>query len=367
MSQAKWPIILTKELMSHVNLSSELGLLYMMNPKAACSSVKQSLWHHSDKLNGTKTYPGNPHAARDRAPFRYAGEAPNIYPDFMEKLHDSVVFTVVRNPYVRALSAYLDRVIRAEREKLLLPFLQSFGLDLDARPSFIEVLNLLRLENPYLLDRHFAPQWVNVFADGVTFEKIFHVEEPGALDDFLVSYGVESTRFNMHATNALDFLNDYYGPAEIDAVAQVYRLDFELFGYNRDIRSLGPARPVLTNRAEFSVLEDAVVLFAKAPRAEKEKRLSQISEKAPTIDGAYLSLTAIGMSFEEKLRAARELSDQGSANWRYASQLGADLARAGALDAAMPVLEIARAIQKNRAVPGILSGDLGASRSPGMA
>jgi hypothetical protein len=68
----------------------------------------------------------------------------------------------------------------------------------------------------------------------------------------------------------------------------------------------------------------------------------------PALDVDYLSFLAVGLTFEEKLAAAQELTEV-SSNWRYACELGADLARVGALDAAIPVLKIAdRMLQRRR-------------------
>lgn len=113
--------IITPDLMAHIHFCAPLGLVYMMNPKAACSTIKQSLWKRCDTINDTATYPGHPHHDRNRAPFNYAIYPADILPAHAADFHRAMIFTTVRNPYARMLSAYLEKIWDTDRDKDVWP------------------------------------------------------------------------------------------------------------------------------------------------------------------------------------------------------------------------------------------------------
>src|SRR4051794_28366471 len=74
----------------------------VVNPKSACSTLKLSIWRHEYAMGATRWPP--PTAAIHR---RENTALPKVAADNLESaLFDKPVFSIVRNPYTRILSAY---------------------------------------------------------------------------------------------------------------------------------------------------------------------------------------------------------------------------------------------------------------------
>lgn len=85
-----------------------------------------------------------------------------------------------------------------------------------------------------------------------------------------------------------------------------------------------------------------MMVYAEVPPIEKSQYLERLATNLPGLDVDYLRYVAIGLSLEEKVAMAKSLVEAGTiSNWRYASELGADLARIGAMGTAMPLLQMA--------------------------
>jgi hypothetical protein len=198
---------ITVDSLAHINYCPQLDLVYVVNPKAACSTTKQSIWQHCDSLNNVVTYPGNPHGERHKTPFLHAAYPANIYPSHLAKFGEAEVFTAMRNPYSRALSAYIDKIELKREKPIWSAFAQRFRLELDARPTFLEFLRFIKDEIPYLLDRHFAPQYVDILWNVMRFDRIFFFEEFEVIRQFLGSKGINVSGFTAHATDAAEKIN----------------------------------------------------------------------------------------------------------------------------------------------------------------
>jgi hypothetical protein len=116
----------------------------------------------------------------------------------------------------------------------------------------------------------------------------------------------------------------------MEAVREIYKLDFDLFHYDRDIQNLRPHRSEIANQTSPDLIQHLIALFGDAPEAEKRQRLAQVAAGATPIDIDYLRFATVPLSLEDKIRATKELVVSGSSNWRYACELTADLVRAGA-------------------------------------
>ena len=99
------------------------SITYISNPKAACSTIKNSL------LGGCT---GNVHRAIEEI-----CEYPN------DSNHE--IITITRNPYSRAISCYKNKIGWGKETtgNVWLPFARAFGFNAHAKPTFLEFLKAL--------------------------------------------------------------------------------------------------------------------------------------------------------------------------------------------------------------------------------
>lgn len=140
-------------------------------------------------------------------------------------------FTVVRNPYTRVLSAFLDKIERfRERD--------------NHNTTFAEFLQRLRDDHRYLYgNAHWVPQSDLMLIPVERFDLVGRVESldrdlaqitgrirPGTSDTI-----TSTTSAGPPPTRASEKLRRYYDdPALIELVRAIYRDDFSAFGYSTD-------------------------------------------------------------------------------------------------------------------------------------
>ena len=149
-------------------MSRSLPYIYVNNFKAGCSTVRRTLWSAEHKLGFTSLPPGHPHRPQDQLPFLH-----NEHPRW-ENTEDQFIFTFVRNPYARVLSAYLDKIAHPPEPAVWPPFAARHGLD--APPSFADFLDLIAGEQIAEMDPHWRPQSVLIGLGIVPFDFIGSVE-----------------------------------------------------------------------------------------------------------------------------------------------------------------------------------------------
>lgn len=143
-------------------------------------------------------------------------------------------FTIVRNPYTRTLSAYLDKILR-HRKKI-----SSFNYKSNHTPSFSDFCNYLKDGGLYS-NIHWAPQSEILLLPVNRFDYIGHVES--LYNDLKFIYK-QITSYNKisdfkshipHQTNASQKLRQYYNNKNQEIVLDLFRNDFDKFGYPFDL------------------------------------------------------------------------------------------------------------------------------------
>jgi hypothetical protein len=157
-------------------------------------------------------------------------------------------FTVVRNPFARLVSVYRDffenaplATPQAEGKFMYEDYL--FGI-LKQNMSFAEFVERISKIPDRLKDQHFKPQhlFFKPYAQNGIAVKIFQLEEKQSLESFLNDHGMELTHRNKSAEPYA--YAEYYTPALIEKVYQLYRKDVERFGYDEILQSLKQELPV---------------------------------------------------------------------------------------------------------------------------
>lgn len=211
-----------------VFISTDNGFLFVKNEKAGNNSARMTL----QTLEAGGQLP-----RRFRSQRRYSG--PLLQPSDLriKRLEDVNAlglfrFTVVRDPYARLLSCFLNKIEKFDQKQKL--FKMRAGLAPSAAATFAEFVKAVALQNPLDMDPHWRVQYVNVFADIISFDRIIKFEAyghefPSAVGNFFSDYRAVDVHKGQH--NAEDKLDDYYTDELIDIVNQVYAVDFETFGY----------------------------------------------------------------------------------------------------------------------------------------
>jgi hypothetical protein len=214
------PFRLTRKMLERVYCVPTLGLAYVTNPKAACTSAKLALWRRADALNGTSTFRRglNPHSLE---------QGPWLNPEELTNAHLTSVsyFTVVRDPYARLLSAYLNKKDNPN-EQFWRWCQRRFG---QVPPTFREFI-LRMVEVPeQQRDRHVRPQWINIMWPYVRFDVVGLVEDMDRTQQLLEGYGLAFPHPKGSRTNASDQLNAHYDDETWRVVTEAYRDDLRLW------------------------------------------------------------------------------------------------------------------------------------------
>lgn len=214
------------------NISMSRKVLYVETPKVACTQIKRMLQRLEAGSSG-----GVPQNVHDR------NESPLFSPKHSEDTFFSALygeyfrFSFVRNPITRVLSCYLDKFVSNKWEKARR--LPGFGFEPDYDLSFLEFLNFISNQNPIDMDVHWMPQTTILSLGSVKYDFIGRFENFSADFQRICRYlGVEEFHDNEgreHRTNASDVTCKFYGDRELEIVRRLYREDFELLMYSKNL------------------------------------------------------------------------------------------------------------------------------------
>ena len=323
-------------------------LVYLSNAKAGCSTLKASLWQavSPDTFN-----PDIPAHDRRGSPFSPTIKA--IAKD-LDGFAQSTFFTVVRNPYSRVLSAYLDKIMRKKRDQgAWRPISDRFALAPGSHPPLVDLLEAMADEDPSLLDQHFAPQYINTLHHYVECDFVGHLEKMDEVATFLQGYGAQIHAYRTHSTSASNKVIEALSPREIELIRKIHAKDFELFGYSEDPTRLAPVAPM----QRTPVGKDRLLLLLRGitgrNRAESDAAFDALGALMPEHEIVFNQLEFGGRSRAELTRIVKEIDCGAIRNWRVVAKAAELLLRRNSVSQALHLLEIAERIMRKGNTPDL--------------
>lgn len=197
----------------------ERSLFYSRVPKAANSTVVAALT------------PGAGSSNRELIAIKQSYAKPSsLNAEEVACLDDCVKFTVVRDPYTRALSCYLDKIVSGPK----LGYLAEHG-GFAGKPTFEQFCEYLATGGLYS-NAHWAPQTSLLLMPLSAFDYVGRVESlnKDVTEIFRLLQlepPVTLERAGPRATHAEKALSQYMTKRAKHLIADLYKLDFAAFGY----------------------------------------------------------------------------------------------------------------------------------------
>jgi hypothetical protein len=283
--------------------SRRLPYIYVQNWKCGCSTIKSTLWNIEHAL-GLAVPPDYPHRKIDGGPFATDQKR-------WEHPEREFVFTVVRNPYVRVLSAYLDQISRHRNAEAWGQFARQHGLD-DGPLSFTDFLRLLADSTHGAMNPHWRPQYASVAPKLVPYEFIGSVEtfdpDMRIVLRRIFGDGPALQSYAPHQTGSSSKLAEHYGPKEVDLVQRIYEEDFASLGYSMDpARQERVVQPPRTDPAIIRPWGRAMRLMTenRFAAAVLELETFRAGVTGPTVDDRVLRCYQVIATSGAKLKSTK--------------------------------------------------------------
>lgn len=231
------------------------SMVYRVIPKCACSTIGQIMFYSDHG----EFYDGDVHDA-DYGLHKWGFETSRGAIE--DKVHDdqSFIFTCVRNPYSRVLSAFFDKIAGIQRNgqryrgNLVPQLAQKYGIEIEDEFDQIDMFrrfvlfarDTIRFRKPMDPDIHWSSMSGHVstfIGNGGTYDRIIWTEDFNAgmqdvLDQIETAHPVDLgaiPRFNEsegHAPKRAHPVEDYFDDLTRHLVYEIYKRDFELFRYD---------------------------------------------------------------------------------------------------------------------------------------
>jgi hypothetical protein len=304
-------------------------LTYFANQKAGTTSIKRSLWQHHNQITN-QTYGKDEETAaiiaRPRSVFPgYESVAKNGLAAFRQ----SIFFSCVRNPYVRLLSAYLDKIGRGKDDMVWREFCATYALNATRPLAFRDFVAIITRALPESVDVHFCPQHLNLLIPYVPYHHIFHLENTAPLQAFFSDRDVDYSVHDRHSTHSSTRLNEYYDAETAELVANWYRADFNYFGYATDIAILDPIADIDLARLSGDFLFQWMEVVAMPDKLERMNEIwLNYPDRPYFVDMLFYQILRT-RNWDAAVEVAKMMAKKEPRNWKYLYNIWTDCKNRG--------------------------------------
>lgn len=242
------------ELLRGSVVSYSLGYIFIPLGKCANTHIKRMLWSAHQAIGYSVEVPSNYFNVHNYGWSKAAGSDDSPWDhyqkrDFGRLVYDMTAqrhlykFSVVRNPYSRLLSGYMDKVASGKLTEERLKKLKLPG-PADSFEAFARTVCSLPNKDR---DLHWANQTYKLAADFFEYDFIGHFEHLDAAKAHIVdALGLsveDEPAAAVHATGASNLVRETYTDEIAELVYTSFKRDFEFFGYSEDPATLEPIGP----------------------------------------------------------------------------------------------------------------------------
>lgn len=217
-----------------MHISRTFNYVYVANPKAACSTLKLIL--SKAETNDPDFTPESLHHRK---------HLPLLTPNKLKKREQAALFdgsyylfSFVRHPFKRALSAYTDKILGNRKQKR--EILEAMGKaeeKLSYPISFDDFVAVISDQDPATLNPHWRPQHLNLAIDLIAYDFIGHLENFNAdlaqvrAQLKLPDFGIPHKNRKSHKASATQVIS----PETRLKLGALYADDLQSFSYESDI------------------------------------------------------------------------------------------------------------------------------------
>jgi len=150
---------------------------------------------------------------------------------------DWIRFCVTRRPYERLASAWLNKIFVGQSDKMTRPYAISLERGRDVGGLFREFISTSDLEPLSRREVHFAPQVKLLQPDTTPYNHVLDISELDSFAAWVRSSHESRQKFDLSARRNQSLkvpLRAMYDRATATIVEELYREDFQAFGYKRE-------------------------------------------------------------------------------------------------------------------------------------
>lgn len=215
---------------SRAFVSRQFGYIYFRVPKAANSFTLANLYNCENGIRATLEQIDSYKNRGTILDLLTETEVRQIEEHFF-------LFTIVRNPYTRFLSSYLDKIVRKKKQSARV--YEALEKSPEQEISIDEYLHFLEHNDSLLTDAHWARQSDLIpVPDG----RIHFVGKFEELDSAMKTimrriygHGEIFMLANSHSTHASNRMDSYVNRPIAERVYRLYEPDFDRFRYSKDL------------------------------------------------------------------------------------------------------------------------------------